>query len=118
MAYEWEMDSASESSTLGEDFEGVDWRVEGTGWIEGGSEGMDEEAVLEGKEQEQESERAEIDDEWVSVWIVGIKEKKAQGKEEDRMKVVAKQEVAPAKTALEKRLELVKGLRLKAMENL
>ena len=37
--------------------------AEGTGWIEGGSEGMDEEAVLEGKEQEQESERAEIGDE-------------------------------------------------------
>jgi hypothetical protein len=119
MAYEWEMDSASESSTLGDDFEGVDCQVEGTGWIEGGSEGMDEEAVLEGKEQEQESERAEIGDEWVGVWIVGVKEKKAQGKEEDRMKAVAKQEVAPAKTALvEKRLELVKELRSKAMENL
>jgi len=120
MAYEWEMDSASEGTTVGDDFEEVDWRVEGTGWIEGGSEGMDKEAVLEGKEQEQESEGAEIDDEWVGVWIVGIKkEKKARGKKEDKMKAVAKQEVAPAKTALvEKRLELVKELRSKAMENL
>lgn len=119
MAYEWEMDSASEGSTVGDDFEGVDWRVKGTVWVEGGSEGMDKEAVLEEEEQEQESERAEIDDEWVGVWIVGIKEKKARGKEEDKMKAVAKQEVAPAKTALvEKRLELVKELHSKAMENL
>ena len=106
-AYEWEVDSASESSTVGDDFEEVDWQVEGTGWIEGGNEGMDEEAVLEEKEQEQESERAEIDDEWVGVWIVGTKEKKARGKKEDKMKAVAKQEVALAKTALvEKKLKL------------
>ena len=120
MAYEWEMDSASEGSTVGDDFEEVDWWVEETGWIEGGNEGMDEEAVPDEKEQEQESERAEIDDEWVGVWIVGIrKEKKGRGGEEDKMKVVAKQEVASAKTALaEKKLELAKELHSKAMENL
>ena len=112
MAYEWEMDSASEGSTAGDDFEEVDWRVEGTGWIEGGNEGMDEEAVLEGKEQEQESERAEIDDGWVGVWIVGIKmEKKERGKKEDKIEAIVKQEVAPAKTALvEKKLEFAKEL--------
>lgn len=117
MAYEWEIDSASESNMVENDFEKVDWRVEGTGWIEGGNEGMDKEAVLEGKEQEQESERAEIDDEWVGVCIVGAKkEKKARGKKEDRMKAVAKQEVAPA--LVERRPELAKELRSKAMENL
>ena len=87
--------------------------AEGTGWIEGGSEGMGEEAVLEGKEQEQESERVEIGDEWVGVWIVGIKEKKAQGKEEDRMKVVTKQEVAPAKTALGEEARIGQGVTFK-----
>ena len=119
MVYEWEMDSASEGSTVGDDFEEVDWWVEEAGWIEGGDEGMDEEAVLEEKEQEQESKGAEIDDEWAGVWIVGIKEKKARGKKEDKMKAVAKQEVASAKTALaEKKLELAKELHSKAMENL
>ena len=117
MVYEWEMDSASEGSTVGDDFEEVDWWVEEAGWIEGGSEGMDEEAVLEEKEQEQESERAEIDGEWVGVWIVGIKEKKERGKKEDKMKTVAKQ-VAPAKIALAEELELAKELHSKAMENL
>ncbi|OCL14935.1 hypothetical protein AOQ84DRAFT_370817 [Glonium stellatum] len=134
VSYEWEMDSVSGGSTAGDEFEKVDWRIEGTGWA-ASEEVVREEAVREGEvvyevtheetvyeetvreevvyeevaREEVElyqSREVEMGDEWVGIWLIGAK-KGREAREKARQQ--ARQQAREKKERKEKKDRRGKG---------